>query len=76
MPEDVVWDLDRYKRRGMGKGGWYIGDPAEVTAQARRYEENGFDDLLFIVQTGKIPHEKIMASLERFAAEVMPRFEN
>ena len=76
VPEDVVWDIDRYKKRGMGKGGWCIGDPDEVAAQAQRYVENGFDDLLFIVQTGKIPHEKIMASLERFAAEVMPRFEN
>jgi len=76
VPEDLVWDLDRYKKRGMGKGGWCIGDPEEVTTQAKRYEKNGFDDLLFIVQTGKIPHEKIMASLERFASEVMPHFED
>ena len=74
IPENVEWDLDRYTRRGLTKGGWCVGDVAHVRGQVARYRDQGFDHLLFIVQTGLIPSEKIMASMERFAKDVMPEF--
>ena len=51
-----------------------MGDAQRIVSQAKRYQGQGFGDLLFIVQTGLIPHDKIMASLERFARDVMPEF--
>ncbi|MCL0102111.1 LLM class flavin-dependent oxidoreductase [Dehalococcoidia bacterium] len=76
IPEQVEWDLDRYAQRRMNQGGWCIGDPDKIKTQLARYEKLGFDHVLFNVQTGMIPHEKIMASMELFAKEVMPQFQS
>jgi hypothetical protein len=40
----------------------------------RQFEEAGVDQAVFIQQGGRNRHEHICASLELFAAEVMPEF--
>ncbi|HWI22346.1 MAG TPA: LLM class flavin-dependent oxidoreductase [Baekduia sp.] len=57
------------------EGSAAIGTPAEVSALAQRYEEAGVDELLLAVQVGNSRHEHILESLELFAKEVMPAFE-
>jgi alkanesulfonate monooxygenase SsuD/methylene tetrahydromethanopterin reductase-like flavin-dependent oxidoreductase (luciferase family) len=55
-----------------GRGG--IGTPAQIAAHLRRYENVGIDQVIFVQQAGATRHEHICASLETFAAEVMPEF--
>jgi len=51
-----------------------IGKPEKLIEGIKAYQETGIDQLIFLVQAGKIPHKKIMASLELFAKEVLGKF--
>jgi alkanesulfonate monooxygenase SsuD/methylene tetrahydromethanopterin reductase-like flavin-dependent oxidoreductase (luciferase family) len=55
-----------------GRGG--IGTPAQLREHIARYERAGVDQLMFVQQSGMNRHEHICASIETFAAEVMPEF--
>ena len=66
-PGDVTASL---QQRGT------IGTPDQAIEALRRWEEIGADRMVFLINFDQvIPHEKILASLKRFAAEVMPAFE-
>ncbi|HSJ96803.1 MAG TPA: hypothetical protein VLC53_07020, partial [Myxococcota bacterium] len=52
-----------------------IGTPAQLREYLRRYEEVGVDQLIFVMQCGRNRHEHILESLELFAREVLPEFE-
>ena len=42
----------------------------------RQWEAVGVDRMVFLINFDQVvPHDKILASLRRFAAEVMPAFE-
>jgi alkanesulfonate monooxygenase SsuD/methylene tetrahydromethanopterin reductase-like flavin-dependent oxidoreductase (luciferase family) len=56
----------------MPTGG--IGNPAEVRANLETFENVGVDQVIFIQQGGNNRHADICASLELFAAQVMPDF--
>ncbi|HKN01136.1 MAG TPA: LLM class flavin-dependent oxidoreductase [Candidatus Binataceae bacterium] len=49
-----------------------IGAPSEALRVARRYRETGADQILFFLQYGAIPHERIMRSIELLGSEVLP----
>jgi natural product biosynthesis luciferase-like monooxygenase protein len=49
-----------------------VGRPAEALRVARRYRELGADQVLFFLQYGAIPHERILRSLELIARHVLP----
>ncbi len=51
-----------------------IGTPDDVRRHLRELEAAGVDQVIFLQQGGKNRHEDICASLELFAAEVMPEF--
>jgi len=51
-----------------------IGTPDQVRELVERYAAAGVDELVFMVQMGKVEHEHVIASLELFAEEVMPAF--
>jgi alkanesulfonate monooxygenase SsuD/methylene tetrahydromethanopterin reductase-like flavin-dependent oxidoreductase (luciferase family) len=51
-----------------------VGTPDAVASGVAAYEEAGFDQLIFLVQAGRIPHKDIMRSLDLFGREVLPRF--
>jgi alkanesulfonate monooxygenase SsuD/methylene tetrahydromethanopterin reductase-like flavin-dependent oxidoreductase (luciferase family) len=52
-----------------------IGNPDEVRATLEALEQAGVDQVVFIQQGGRNRHEDICASLELFAARVMPAFQ-
>jgi alkanesulfonate monooxygenase SsuD/methylene tetrahydromethanopterin reductase-like flavin-dependent oxidoreductase (luciferase family) len=64
----------RLVEEGLGSLRGAIGTPDQVRELVRRYEEAGVDQLIFVSQAGRNRHEDICASLELFAAEVMPEF--
>ena len=51
-----------------------VGTPAQAREMMRIYRDMGCDEVLFMAQMGKIPHEHICQSLRTFAEEVMPEF--
>jgi len=51
-----------------------IGSPAEVRQVMLEYEAAGVDQLILVVQFGKLPHEYICESLELFGKTVLPEF--
>ena len=58
----------------LGGGVGCIGTPDDLRRTLRIYQDCGVDQTIFIQQGGKNRHEHICASLELFAAEVMPEF--
>ncbi len=50
-----------------------IGEPETVIARLKAYEAMGYDEYSFWIDTG-MSFERKKASLERFIADVMPRF--
>jgi len=51
-----------------------IGTPDQVRKHLNAFEATGVDQVVFIQQGGNNRHEDICASLELFAAQVMPEF--
>ncbi|MCI0887884.1 MAG: LLM class flavin-dependent oxidoreductase [Chloroflexi bacterium] len=49
------------------------GDPDSCIKAIQMYEEIGVDQVMMIMQTETIPHEKVMSSIELFGKEVFPR---
>ena len=50
------------------------GDPESCIKGVRLYEDAGVDQVILIMQTETIPHEKVLSSLEMFAKHVIPAF--
>jgi len=69
-----VWELFRGNQIPLPGGSGGIGTPEQVRDAMRRFEEAGVDQTVFIQQGGRNRHEDICASLELFAARVMPEF--
>ena len=40
----------------------------------KRHQEAGADQLILLMQTDQIRHEKVMGSIERFGTQVAPKF--
>jgi alkanesulfonate monooxygenase SsuD/methylene tetrahydromethanopterin reductase-like flavin-dependent oxidoreductase (luciferase family) len=58
--------------RLVSHGTWLIGAPESLRENLKRWQAAGVDQMIFMVQLGHAKHERIMASLRRFAEEVMP----
>jgi alkanesulfonate monooxygenase SsuD/methylene tetrahydromethanopterin reductase-like flavin-dependent oxidoreductase (luciferase family) len=63
--DGVKWSLET---------GALYGTAAEVAEQVAAHREAGVEHLLCQLSFGYLPHEKITASMQRFAEDVMPRF--
>ena len=48
------------------------GDPASCIKAIQMYDEIGVDQVMMIMQTETIPHEKVMSSIEMFGKQVFP----
>ena len=55
-------------------GSAVMGDPDACIAAAKRYEAVGCDLLLCLVNPYKIPHEKVMQTIELMGKHVLPEF--
>jgi len=53
-----------------------VGGPDQALRVARRYREIGADQVLFFMQYGRIPHERIMRSLELVGRQVLPEIQS
>jgi alkanesulfonate monooxygenase SsuD/methylene tetrahydromethanopterin reductase-like flavin-dependent oxidoreductase (luciferase family) len=55
-------------------GALLIGSPERCRRVVQRYAETGIDQLILLVQAGRIPHEKVMQTIRLFGEEVIPHF--
>ena len=53
-----------------------MGTPDQVRDYLRRYEEYGVDQVILSSAAGRNQHEHVCESLELFAREVMPHFQD
>jgi alkanesulfonate monooxygenase SsuD/methylene tetrahydromethanopterin reductase-like flavin-dependent oxidoreductase (luciferase family) len=51
-----------------------VGSPDTIRAKMRKFQTSNVDQIIFLNQAGKNPHEHICEGLELFAKEVMPEF--
>jgi alkanesulfonate monooxygenase SsuD/methylene tetrahydromethanopterin reductase-like flavin-dependent oxidoreductase (luciferase family) len=51
-----------------------IGTPEKVAEGVQAYVDIGADQIICMIQAGRIPHKEILQSLRLFGEEVMPRF--
>ena len=68
-----IWDqldADTLCDRGVVIGG----DPESCIAAIRKHEEAGADQVMIMIQTETIPHEKVMKSVELLGKHVLPVF--
>jgi alkanesulfonate monooxygenase SsuD/methylene tetrahydromethanopterin reductase-like flavin-dependent oxidoreductase (luciferase family) len=49
-----------------------IGTPDYIRNRLREFEESGVDQVIFLSQAGRIPHEVLCSSIELFGSEVLP----
>jgi hypothetical protein len=55
-------------------GAVLVGDPDEVTRTCKRYEAAGCDTLICLMNPLKIPHDKVMQTIELMSRYVIPEF--
>ena len=51
-----------------------VGDVDHVIRKVERYQKAGLDHFIALMQADRIPHDKVMRSIELFGTKVMPRF--
>lgn len=51
-----------------------MGSPERVRKAVEKYVESGVDQLLLMVQVGRVPHEKVMQTIRLMGEEVIPAF--
>ncbi len=59
----------------LGLSAVIAGDPDEVVERCKAYEATGADLLLCLVNPYKIPHDKVMQTIDLFGKYVIPEFE-
>lgn len=62
--------------QGLGSLRGAIGTPEQIRTLLESYERAGVDQVIFVSQSGRNRHEHICESLELFAREVMPAFQD
>ncbi len=68
-----IWERFQKAKDALPKAvGNGIGTPAQLIERLRQYQDAGVDQVIFVQQAGRNTHDDIIASLELFAAEVMP----
>jgi hypothetical protein len=62
--------------QGFGSLRGAIGTPDQIRELLLGYQEAGIDQVIFVSQSGHNRHEDICESMELFAREVMPEFQD
>lgn len=70
-----LWDMWRSAPPAPPKSRAGIGTPQQIAEHLRKLEDAGVDQVVFLQQGGRNRHEHICESLELFASEVMPEFQ-
>ena len=69
-----AWKRDNPENAERALSGGLIGSPETIRRKLRKFESSNIDQVILLNQAGRNSHADICASLEQFAAEVMPEF--
>ncbi|HET8618721.1 MAG TPA: LLM class flavin-dependent oxidoreductase [Acidimicrobiales bacterium] len=72
--EYTAWKRANPEAAEKALSGGLIGSPETIRRKLRKFEASHIDQVILLNQAGRNTHEDICASLELFAAEVMPEF--
>lgn len=75
IPEDELTRRMRARGNEDASMTTVVGDAAAASDQVALFAEAGVDELIMVMQTGSVPHEAVMRSIELFATAVMPKFQ-
>jgi alkanesulfonate monooxygenase SsuD/methylene tetrahydromethanopterin reductase-like flavin-dependent oxidoreductase (luciferase family) len=50
------------------------GNPDTVSRVVEKWAEAGMDQMIFLLQAGRITHDQVMRSIELIGEKVIPRF--
>jgi alkanesulfonate monooxygenase SsuD/methylene tetrahydromethanopterin reductase-like flavin-dependent oxidoreductase (luciferase family) len=64
----------RLLQEGVGSLRGAVGTPDQIAELCRRYEAQGVDQIVFVLQAGNNRHEDVCHSLELFGDKVLPEF--
>jgi alkanesulfonate monooxygenase SsuD/methylene tetrahydromethanopterin reductase-like flavin-dependent oxidoreductase (luciferase family) len=64
----------RLLQEGVGSLRGAVGTPEQIAELCRRYEAQGVDQIVFVLQAGNNRHEDICHSIELFGERVLPEF--
>src|SRR5258708_20799241 len=70
------WKRENPEAQEAALRGGLIGSPETIRKKLRRFRSSHIDQVILLNQAGKNSHEHICDSLELFAKEVMPEFQN
>jgi alkanesulfonate monooxygenase SsuD/methylene tetrahydromethanopterin reductase-like flavin-dependent oxidoreductase (luciferase family) len=56
-------------------GVFCIGTPGRVKKTVQAYADAGVDQLILLIQAGRIPHEKAMQTIRLFGEQIIPAFQ-
>jgi alkanesulfonate monooxygenase SsuD/methylene tetrahydromethanopterin reductase-like flavin-dependent oxidoreductase (luciferase family) len=65
---------DEMKRAGIESHRGAVGTPTQIRTLMRAYSDAGVDQVMFLIQGGRLDHKQICASLELFASQVLTEF--
>ncbi|HZQ83813.1 MAG TPA: LLM class flavin-dependent oxidoreductase [Acidimicrobiales bacterium] len=71
--DPALFEAESIQRR-LDDGMSLVGTPDKVQAGIQRYADLGVDQVIGIVQVGRVAHDDIVDSLRLFGKEVMPKF--
>ena len=69
------WKAANPEQHQAALRGGLIGSPETIRRKLRRFQSSNIDQVVLLNQAGKNTHEHICESLELFAREVMPEFQ-
>jgi alkanesulfonate monooxygenase SsuD/methylene tetrahydromethanopterin reductase-like flavin-dependent oxidoreductase (luciferase family) len=72
--EYTAWKEANPEAAEKALSGGLIGSPETIRRKLRKFEASNIDQVILLNQAGRNTHADICASLELFAAEVMPEF--
>jgi alkanesulfonate monooxygenase SsuD/methylene tetrahydromethanopterin reductase-like flavin-dependent oxidoreductase (luciferase family) len=67
-------DVDARFQEQWDSGTALIGTPERVRKAVQKYADAGCDQLIMMVQIGRIPHESVMQTIKLLGEEVIPAF--
>src|SRR5262245_11421536 len=70
------WKRDNPQAQEAALRGGLIGSPETIRRKLKRFQTSHIDQVILLNQAGNNSHEHICESLELFAREVMPEFQN
>ena len=68
---DVIFDYD-----AMYENVTLFGTPDILTERIKHLQKSGVAKIIFFINYGGIEHQKVLDSLDLFAKEVMPHFQD